>query len=102
MGEVKEMYPQGQGLPQQKVEKPTYEQIMQANTEMYQQLTRLAQENQMLKNNQAIIRVNILFEILKARELFPKDVVDKAVNEIVTSIYQPEPQEETQEVESAN
>jgi len=73
-----------------KVEKPTYEQLAQTNVQMYQQLQRLAQENQMLKDNHAMIRANLLLEVIKLNTVFDLETVKKAVMELTWSLYPPE------------
>lgn len=79
--------------PEYNPEKPkevSYDQLKAALSQYEQRLERALMENQALRQEQAIIRINFLFEIIRNKEMFSLGVVEKAVLEIEGVIY-PEP-----------
>lgn len=60
-------------------EKPTYEQVVQAYTNVYNQLEEAKREIQVMQSDRLTERLNVMLHIVENKDKYPKDVVKLAI-----------------------
>lgn len=96
MGEAKEVK-KTEEVTEEKLKKQpkklSYDELAKVASELQQQGQMLYQENQQLKNQGLLIRIEFLFKILEHKDLFPLEYVTSVSEEIMEAMHPNQPPE---------
>lgn len=80
-------------LQAKQAEEPSKEQLMEHIDQLTKEYQRMYEMNKQLSNNNAIIRLELLFKVLEKQTFFPETFTKNCAEEIVAMLTLPELEE---------
>lgn len=93
MSESKSNFKTKRTITNEKPQEPSKEQLMEHIDQLTKEYQRMYEMNKQLSNNNAIIRLELLFKVLEKQTFFPKTFIKNCAEEIVAMLTLPELEE---------